>query len=74
MKSERYCGVDFDAVSGDFGEGISCDRSVGAGVDIGANIFRCDRERNGCGSRVDGDGPFIAGDVSVEFVVVVKKA
>jgi len=31
MKSERRRGADFDAVSGDFGDGVSGDGSVGAG-------------------------------------------
>jgi len=67
-------GVDLHTVAGGFNEGIAGARAVGTGVDVGANILCRSGKRNAGGCGADGDSPFVASDIPIKLVMIIKKS
>src|SRR5262249_50691327 len=71
---QRNRGVQVDAVADDFRAGVASSRAVGAGEGVRADIGGAFGKNNVRAGGLNGDGPLVAGDIPIEFGVILEKA
>src|SRR6185437_1284522 len=70
----RLLRADLYTIADDFDVGIMGARAVGPGEHIGANIRGAFRKDDAGASGINGNVPLVAGDIPIEFVVILEKA